>query len=85
MSSHAHRTPSARPSLSAHPRLISAVFVLFLAAMCFQPSAMAGTFNVSDAAGLRAALSTTGTNGEDDVIVLAAGTYDTSGTTFTFR
>ena len=84
MNSHARVTPSARLSLSDHPRLISAVLALFLAAMCFQLPAMAGNFNVSDAAGLRAALLTAATNGEDDVIVLAAGTYATGGTTFTF-
>src|SRR5450759_42261 len=63
--------------------LIFAVFVLFLVAMCFQAPAMAGTFNVSDAAGLRGALITAATNGQDDVIVLAAGTYATGGTPFT--
>ena len=63
---------------------LAAVSVLFLAAMGFQSPAMAATFNVSDAAGLRAALLTAATNGEDDVIVLAAGTYATGGTTFTF-
>jgi predicted outer membrane repeat protein len=64
-------------------RLIFAVFVAFLAAMCFQAPAMAGTFNVSDAAGLRGALITAAANGQDDVIVLAAGTYATGGTPFT--
>lgn len=84
MISYTRITPSARPSLSDHPRAISAVLILFLAAMCCQAPAMAGTFNVSDAAGLRAALSTAGANGEDDVIVLAAGTYATGGTAFAF-
>ena len=45
---------------------------------------MVNTINVSDAAGLRSALLTAATNGQDDVIVLAAGTYATGGTTFAF-
>ncbi len=63
---------------------LAAVSVLFFAAAGFQSPAVAATFNVTDVAGLRSALLTAATNGEDDVIVLAAGTYATGGTTFTF-
>ena len=45
---------------------------------------MVNTVNVSNAAGLRSALLTAATNGQDDVIVLAAGTYATGGTPFYF-
>ncbi len=51
--------------------------------MGFHAAAVAGTFNVSDAAGLRGALISAATNGQDDVIVLAAGTYATGGAPFT--
>ena len=63
---------------------LTRILVLFLAAMGIQAHAIAASFNVTDATGLRAALVTAATNGEDDVIVLAAGTYTTGGTTFTF-
>ena len=52
--------------------------------MGIQAQAIAATFNVTDVAGLRSALLTAATNGEDDVIVLAAGTYATGDTTFAF-
>lgn len=84
MNSLTRLTRSAHQSLSVCLQLIFAVLVLLISAISFQPPAMAGTFNVSDAAGLRAALLTAATNGQDDVIVLAAGTYATSGTAFTF-
>jgi predicted outer membrane repeat protein len=60
------------------------ILAVLLAAIGFQSPAIAATFNVNDAAGLRAALLTAATNGQDDVIVLAAGIYATGGTTFTF-
>ena len=63
---------------------LTTILVLFLVTMGFRSSAIAATFNVTDVAGLRAALVTAATNGQDDVIVLAAGTYATGGTTFTF-
>ena len=68
-------------------RLVNAlatVAALFVSATGIQSPAAAATFNVSDAAGLRSALLAAAANGEDDVIVLAAGTYATGGTTFTF-
>ena len=63
---------------------LTVVSALLIAAIGSQSPAVAATFNVADVAGLRAALLTAATNGEDDVIVLAAGTYATGGTTFTF-
>lgn len=63
-------TPSGRPSLSDHPRLISAVLILLLATMCFQTPVMAAS--VSDAAGLRTAPLTAAANDKDDVSVLTA-------------
>ncbi len=76
----AHFTQSAYRTF----RLAFAGLALFLATLCFQTPATADTFNVSDAAGLRAALITAAINGQDDVIALAAGTYPTGGTTFAF-
>ena len=63
---------------------LAAIPVLLLVTMVIQSPAVAATFNVSDVAGLRSALLAAATNLEDDVIVLAAGTYATGGTTFTF-
>ena len=63
---------------------LAAIPVLLLATIVIQSPAVAATFNVSDVAGLRSALLAAATNLEDDVIVLAAGTYATGGTTFTF-
>ena len=44
---------------------LATILALFLAAMGFQSPAVAATFNVSDVAGLRTALLTAATNGED--------------------
>lgn len=65
-------------------RLMSTVAVVFLAVTCSQEPTIAATFNIYDATGLRAALLASATNGEDDLIVLGAGTYATGGTPFTF-
>lgn len=46
--------------------------------LLFSVQSFAATFNVSDVSGLSSALSTAASNGEDDTINIAAGTYDIS-------
>ena len=51
------------------------IALLFMGLTLFGAKASAVTFNVSDAAEFQAALTTAGSNGGDDEIVLAPGTY----------
>ncbi len=51
------------------------VALLFMGLTLFGAKASAVTFNVSDAAEFQAALTTAGSNGGDDEVVLAPGTY----------
>lgn len=61
------------------------VFLLACAALMGAPSFVhAATFNVTTAAELQTALNTAASNGEDDVINLADGTYTTTGSPFTY-
>src|SRR3990172_2428126 len=63
----------------------SFVSVLFLLSfLLFPTDGFAAVFNVTDEAELRNALDMAATNGEDDTINIAAGTYNTDGTTFDY-
>jgi len=63
----------------------SFVSVLFLLSfLLFPTDGFAAVFNVTDEAELRNALDMAATNGEDDTINIAAGTYNTDGTTFEY-
>jgi len=63
------------------------IAVIILSVIFFQESGFAETFNVSTTQELRQALLDAATNGQDDIIILADGTYattDDGGGTFVF-
>jgi len=71
--------------LISRNRLKNFIFLLSLFSFLFLSTAtFASVFNVTNEIELRDALSTAAMNEEDDTINIAAGTYNTSGTTFTY-
>jgi predicted outer membrane repeat protein len=58
--------------------------VLIALVSAFASSGWAVDFDVNTVAGLRTALTTAESNGENDTINIAAGTYNTSGSTFSY-
>ena len=75
-----------RTGLSSRLVLLSFAFVVLLLSV-FASTVNAQTFNVSTTAQLRTALENAAVNGQDDIIILAKGTYKTTDDglgTFTF-
>ena len=64
--------------------VFSSIFFLFFILFSVNQGLQAAVFDVTDSAGFQAALDTASANGEDDTINLAAGTYLTGGSTFTY-
>ncbi|MDY6793087.1 MAG: DUF1566 domain-containing protein [Thermodesulfobacteriota bacterium] len=64
----------------------TSVFILVLVAiMTMAGGSQAAIFNASNETELRAALTTAAANNEDDIINIAAGTYNTSGSSFAYN
>src|SRR3990170_3373900 len=71
--------------LCVREAFIRFLLALFLLSFMLMPvGSFAAVFNVANEAELQDALDTAGGNGEDDTINIAAGAYDTGGTTFTY-
>jgi predicted outer membrane repeat protein len=71
-------------TFSSGTRKAIGIVIVIILELCLERSALAAIFNVSNATDFRVALQTAATNGQDDEIILAAGTYSTGGLQFEY-
>jgi hypothetical protein len=67
-----------------HLLLISFGFIALATTFFFPVSGVTAVFDVTNSTELQNALTAAQSNGEDDTINIAAGTFGTGGTTFTY-